>query len=243
MTTTLLRVPGTETLSREDVGAFLAMCDRHGWNPDHIATVISLESGWNPSAGSTVWAPKRTASGLLQFIEATARALGVAPSIVAPPGVVVTDDARARAPWATWRVLSMSVAEQIPLVEAYYSKAFAYVSSPRRVDYYLAAYGSAHIGKPLGAVLARKGEKIYEGNRGLDLDKDGAIEVSDLDAFMVAKQSQATGRIDVSAGVADGAKTGESRGARALGLLAVVALAALAAVSGAHGKQATRTRD
>lgn len=235
-TTSLLAVPGTERLSRENVAAFLDMCDRHGWSADAIAAVISLESGWSPTAGAGAWSPSRTASGLLQFIEATAKGLGVTPTSRKPAAVTSgAGDGRA---WATWTILGMAISQQIPLVEAYYERTLE-GRSPRLVDYYLAAYGSAHIGKPLDAVLSRAGERIYEQNRGLDLDADGVIEVADLDALVRRQQAKAGGaRIQLAAS----GGSGDSQGARARGLVAVVALGVLAAAGAIYGKQTKRLR-
>jgi hypothetical protein len=168
----ILAVPGLEQTSAEFRRELWAMAARNAWDVDAIATVISIESGFNPSAKN----PKATASGLIQFIDSTARSLGVAGGAA--------------------EVRTMSDVQQLALVEIYYRRANA-SSAWRPVDFYLAGWGSG-IGAGFEHVLARQGENKYELNKGLDGDGSGAITVGDLDRLMKRQQAKAGGRfVDV----------------------------------------------
>lgn len=159
----------TPTLAR----ALVDMAAREGRDPEPIAAVIASESGWSPSAGLSVWSPKRTATGLLQWIESTLRWL-----VNAPPKPELVAGYR----WLTKEWLSqLSALEQLPLVFDYYRATLGGVRAPRPVDYYLAGWGSG-IGKPYSHVLATRGDgsTLYEQNAGLDRDGNGVITVGDL---------------------------------------------------------------
>jgi hypothetical protein len=190
MTNSVLLVPGLERLSDGALFQFAAMCDRHDWNADALAAVLSSESGFQTNAGSYAWSPKRTASGLLQFIESTAKGLGVGGSTSRPDHVPDVGGGKA---WATWTVLRMTAEEQLRLVEAYYVRAFASRAPVRPVDYYLPAWGAWH-GLALDHVLATKGQNVYEVNKGLDVDRNGVITVSDLAARVASRMAEAKGR-------------------------------------------------
>lgn len=191
MTRTILAVPGIERLNPKALDAFFSMCERHGWDADSLAAVLSSESGFYPHAGVYAWSPKRTASGLLQFIESTAKALGVQPTTVRP--AAISPDKGAGKAWATWRILAMPQEEQIPLVEAFYVRGFGTRRPTRPVDYYLLPWG-AWPGLAMDYVLAREGQRTYEENRGLDLNHDKTITVADLAARVASIQAQARGR-------------------------------------------------
>lgn len=74
-----------------------------GVNPYWLAAVIQLESGWDP----TITNPLSTATGLIQFVEPTARALGT----------------------STEAISRMSVKQQLGLVRRYFSRGFSGRSS------------------------------------------------------------------------------------------------------------------
>lgn len=153
------------------------MCEAHGWDPAAIAAIMATETGYtfSPRAGENVWQPSRTATGLIQFIEATARGLGVVPTSRAPTeALAARGEGRS---WATWTLMTMTAEQQLKLVEAYFARASDYT---RPVDYYLLTWG-AQPGLPLDHVLAELGQPAYEANRGLDTNNDGTITVQDLD--------------------------------------------------------------
>lgn len=167
--TDLLNVPGASRTSDAFRRAFSAMVDRHGWNGDGIAAVISNESGFKPDAKNPL--PKQTAVGLIQFLMSTLQGLG----------------------WTGTRdeFAALSDVEQLPFVEHYYQRALG-DGAHRPVDYYLATWG-APAGLPMEHVLASEGEKTYELNKGLDRDHSGTITVADLDAFVQSNIAKAGG--------------------------------------------------
>jgi hypothetical protein len=164
--------PAFQGLTPALARALVDMAAREGRNPEAIAAVVSSESGWDPSAGRSLWSPKRTATGLIQWIESTLRWL-----IGAPP----RPESHNGYEWLTRDWLSkLSAVEQLPLVFKYYDATLG-KRDARPVDYYLAGWG-AGVGKPLDHVLATKGDgsTLYEQNAGLDRDGNGVITVGDL---------------------------------------------------------------
>jgi hypothetical protein len=147
------------------------MVDRNGWDGDAIAALISRESGFK--AGAMNPTPGQTATGLIQFTIATLRGLG----------------------WSGTReqFAALDELEQLPYVERYFRRAFPNSTPARSVDYYLATWG-ARAGLPLDFVLATKGEKVYEINKGLDVNGDGFIRVEDLDAALASTIARAGGQ-------------------------------------------------
>ncbi len=133
----------------------LEVARAHGWDPNAVAAVIQRESGGDPLAVN----PRSGASGLIQFMPATAKSLGT--SVAA--------------------IQRMGAAEQLGLVERYLARVFAQTRGPTEVgDYYLAVFMPSSIGKADELVLGRKGEPVYDQNAALDADKDGTLTVSDI---------------------------------------------------------------
>lgn len=165
----ILAVPRLSSTSATFRARLWELADRHGWDVDSIAAVISRESGFQPAAKN----PHGSAVGLLQFIRSTLQGLGYEGD----------RDSFAR----------LSAEEQLPWVERYYERAFGAGSPRRPVDYYLVTWG-ARAGLPENHVLATQGEEVYRVNAALDLDRDGQIKVSDLrnavDRTMAAAHGQ-----------------------------------------------------
>ena len=185
-TRTILAVPGLAATSPAFRAGLWELADRNGWDADAIAAVIASESGFEPSVKNPL--PGQTATGLLQWIDSTARkVLGLRNGVA---------DLRA-----------MTREQQLPLVEKFY-RASSVPPGARPVDYYLAGWGSG-IGKPLDHVLARESDErkfnggrdnLYTLNRGLDADGNGEITVADIAAKVAAMQAKAKGqRLDASA--------------------------------------------
>lgn len=180
----ILAVPGLEPNTSAAFRRLLwDMCERNGWDVDAIAAVISHESGFQAHARNPL--EGQTATGLIQFTDSTARGLGISGG--APDGV-----------------LALSAEEQVPFIEKYFRRAFNGQSAkPRRVDYYAAVFMPSVVGKPLEHAIARADapkqinggkDNVYTLNAGMDRDRDGVIEVSDLDAVIMSKQHAAQGR-------------------------------------------------
>lgn len=88
-------VPGLRAKSPEFLAAFAAVIDRLGLDGDHLAAVISLESGFNAQARN----PVSRATGLIQWMPATAPLFGT------------TVD----------KLFEMTDLEQLPYVERYFA--------------------------------------------------------------------------------------------------------------------------
>ena len=100
----LIAVPGVSTLSSRERRRLVEIAQRNGWRPDWLAATLSHESHFKPGIQSAT----SSATGILQWTKATAKALGTS-----------TDELR-----------RMSVYEQLPYVEKYFHKA----AGGRRID-------------------------------------------------------------------------------------------------------------
>ncbi len=163
----LWNYPGLRELGREFSTALCAMCERHGWDPNAILAVMSNESGLNPAARNSIGA-----TGLIQFMPATAKGIGTS-----------VDALR-----------TMSATEQLRYVERFFAGALARTPSPVLGDYYMACFLPGYVGKPTDFVLARKGQPIYDQNRGLDSDKNGVLTVGDVHAAIAAAEKRGASR-------------------------------------------------
>lgn len=153
----------SETLAQ----ALDAMAQRHGWDPKAIAAVIHVETvgTFSPSIRN----PASGATGLIQFMPATARALGT----------------------STEELARMSAVEQLPFVERYLEQTLRGRRHLRRVDYYLAVFYPAAIGLALDTPFLREGSKEYEANRqAFDREGKGYIEPADLDRALARVYGQ-----------------------------------------------------
>lgn len=140
-----------------DVGARLEeLAGAHGWNVNAIAAVIQIESGGKPSAVNKT----SGATGLIQFMPSTAKTLGT--TVEALRG--------------------MSALEQLDFVERYYERTLAGFMPTDPGDYYVATFMPAYLGRADSDVIARKGEKVYDQNTGLDFDQNGELTVGDVRA-------------------------------------------------------------
>lgn len=126
---------------------------RLGIDPNWLMAVMGFETGYTFSP--SVRNPGSTATGLIQFIESTARGLGT------------TTTALAR----------MTAVRQLDFVEAYYQP---YASRIRNLgDAYLAVLWPAAVGRPDSFVMWQRDfppyQAQYQANSGLDVNRDGSI--------------------------------------------------------------------
>ena len=224
--TSILAVPGLERTSEAFRQKLAVIAERNGWDPDVIAAIISSESAgtFAPDAGWNLWSPARTATGLIQFIESTAKWLGVKPASKSTRHPELTARATgATKQWATWALMDQSAEEQLDLVEEYFSRTFGSFKPTRAVDYYLVTWG-AKPGLSLDTILAKRGEPAYTANSALDAKDSGFIRVSDLDRMVQGRLAKAGGnRVEVPIAVAG---TGQAA-ALAVGLAALALARAL----------------
>lgn len=132
--------------------------------PEDLLGVMLSESDVSPYAQN----PNGKATGLIQFMPATLKGLGWTEGV------------------ETFRGLTAEA--QLPWVEAYYRSHAGRLTSTGRL--YLATYLPAKMGvADEHAALASRGEKNYDQNSGLDMNKDGAISIADLTARVASVQS------------------------------------------------------
>ncbi|WP_252108974.1 MULTISPECIES: hypothetical protein [unclassified Halomonas] len=155
-------LPWGAKVSAEFIDKVFEICERMGWGPDladELMGCMAFESGrtFRPDIRN---AAGSGATGLIQFMPATARDLGT------------TTDALAR----------MSAVDQLEYVYRYFTK----YQWHRRVkcleDMYMAILMPKYISSPLGAVLFNDGTRAYTQNRGLDANEDGKITKAEVAA-------------------------------------------------------------
>lgn len=148
----LLRVKGIESVRTEVLQKLCTIADRLNIDPDHISAVIAHESGWNPKARN----PNASASGLIQFMAATAKGLGT------------TIEA----------IREMDALEQLDWVEKYFKPFAGKIKSPG--DALMATFWPAGVGKGQDYVIAREGSNVYSVNKGFDKAGKGYIDAADV---------------------------------------------------------------
>ena len=137
----------------------LAVAERLQTEPAWLLNVIAVESLFDPGARNSL--PGQSASGLMQWIESTARSLGT----------------------TTRAIRRMSPVEQLPLIEKYFAPFRGRLNS--MADVYLAVFrGFILEGKDETVVAplndSRKEQRIYRLNQWLDLDNDRKITRGEL---------------------------------------------------------------
>ena len=81
--------------------------------------------------------------------------------------------------------LALPASGQVPIIAAWYRDALAGKSLPSPGAFYSVNLAPANVGDgSAGTVLYKSPSAAYQGNAGLDVNKDGAITIGDLDAFM-----------------------------------------------------------
>jgi hypothetical protein len=128
-----------------------------GTTPNAMLAVMKQESGVNPAAQNK----NGGASGLIQFMPATARMLGT-----------TTDELR-----------KMDGVQQLDYVYRYYK--YTGVGDGSVGDLYMATFMPKYVGYPDNHVLGAEGDTgfsgaVYRQNKGLDRNKDGKITVGDV---------------------------------------------------------------
>lgn len=166
----LLDVKGLAETARPFRARLIQIADELALDPSYIAAVISLESAgtFSPSilnmAGSG-------AVGLIQFMPSTAAQLGTSSS----------------------KLAAMTATQQLTYVRAYFKGIGpSRIKSP--LDYYLAVFSPAFIGKDRSTPMYSAPTKQYTQNRGLDADNDGTITVGDVGTVFLGVIARAEAR-------------------------------------------------
>jgi peptidoglycan hydrolase-like protein with peptidoglycan-binding domain len=150
----LVAVPGIEHTSQEFRDKVVQIAERLGTNPNFLTAVMSFESGgtFSPSV------PNKAGSGavgLIQFMPATAKGLGTTTAALA----------------------KMSAEAQLDFVEKHFRPFKGRLTTIE--DTYMAVLLPKAVGKGRDFVLFQKPSVAFIQNRGLDIDGDGRITVSD----------------------------------------------------------------
>lgn len=129
------------------------ICDELGIRPLYLMAVMSFETGgtFNPRTRNRL----SGATGLIQFMERTARELRTTTAALA----------------------EMSAEKQLDFVREYF---LPYKNRLRTLeDTYMAVLWPAAVGRGPNAVLFRRGTRAYLQNSGLDLNRDGLVTVAE----------------------------------------------------------------
>lgn len=131
----------------------IAIGDSIGCDPSHLMACMAFETGrtFSPSIRN----PNSSATGLIQFMAATASGLGT----------------------TTEALAAMTAEEQLDYVERYFEPYRGRLRSLS--DVYMAILWPAAVGKPEDFVLWRNGAPAYFVNRGLDVDRNGDVTKSE----------------------------------------------------------------
>lgn len=162
---TLAPVHGASRLTEAERCKLVEVAGSVGADPDLLAAVISLESGFDPSAVNRT----SGATGLIQFLPSTARGLGT------------TVEA----------LREMSAWEQLDFVERYYGRGLISVPGD---EYVIVFAGSAFAGRADSTPVFRRGQDAYAQNSPLDLNRDGVITVGELRANILRRVAAVQGR-------------------------------------------------
>lgn len=180
---TLLAIPGIEKTSEAFRAGLVELADRIGIDPDWLSAVMSIESNYRPDVQN----PSSHATGLIQFLPSTAKALGTS-----------VDALKA-----------MTDAEQLPWVEKYLKPFAGHMKAGE--DVYAAVFWPAAVGKGSANVIAKDGDKVYAANAGLDKDRNGAITNGDLGAHVEARLAKGRERPPLEVDAPASALSGKAR--------------------------------
>ncbi len=150
-----------------------------GLDPSYVAACMAIETGrtYSPSIRN----PFTGATGLIQFMPATARAMGTTVEALA----------------------AMSATAQLEYVKRFFRPHVGRIRSNVPGDYYLAVFYPAYVGRDPNTVIFSSGDAGYAQNIGLDRDGNGLITVGDVTGAVTSVVADAQTRppIDVTVGV------------------------------------------
>ncbi|MEZ5429024.1 MAG: peptidoglycan-binding protein [Pyrinomonadaceae bacterium] len=157
----LVSVPGMENTSDKFREKVIEIGGRLSVDPNFLMAIMSFETG--ASFSPSVKNKQSGATGLIQFMDATAKGLGT----------------------TLTKLAKMSAEDQLDLVEAHFKPFKGKLKTIE--DAYMAVLYPKGVGKGKDFVLFKKGSKQYKQNSGLDLDGDGRITVGEA-AHKVAER-------------------------------------------------------
>lgn len=136
-----------------------AMAKRLGIPVEWICDVIYIESGFRPAIKN----PNSSASGLIQFMEATAKGLGT----------------------TTAAIRAMTNIQQIPFVERYFKGQIASAGKPKDwFDTYCLVFYPVWVKATDTATLSKA---AYAANSYIDLNKDGTVTKAEFRKWASSK--------------------------------------------------------
>jgi hypothetical protein len=144
-----------------------SLCANLGMNHDYLMSAMAFESGetFSPSIKN-----KGTgATGLIQFMETTAKGLGTSLDELA----------------------AMTAVQQLDYVEKYFRQFKGKLQTIE--DHYMAILWPAAVGKPDDYVIFAKPSQAYDQNCGLDADKDGKVTKAEAAAHVRDKYAKGMG--------------------------------------------------
>lgn len=168
MISDLPNLPGLARHGAHVRRAFVSACESLGFDQDQadaLAGLIEHESGWKAAAVN----PTGGATGLIQFMPATAKGLGT----------------------SVGALRAMSEIEQLPFVVRYF-KHFRTRLAPREIP--IAVFMPSLVGKPDNHVAFQAPATGYRWNKGLDTDKDGRITLGEVRAHALRPLAAAASR-------------------------------------------------
>lgn len=147
-----MKIAYGKQLTVDFIAAVKAIANHFDWSSDHanwLIACMAFETGG--SFSPSVKNPSSSATGLIQFMDATASQLGT----------------------TTAELRKMTAVEQLAYVEKYFKPYAHRIQSVE--DMYMAILWPAAIGLPNNAVLWKQDSKWYNANKGLDPKKRGFI--------------------------------------------------------------------
>lgn len=142
----------------------LWICDTLGMDPNHLMSAMAFETGetFSPSVKN----PISTATGLIQFMEATAKGLGT----------------------TTKKLAAMTAEDQLRYVYEYF---LPYKGRLKTLeDVYMAILLPSAVGKPLDYNIFNKSRAQYLANKGLDKNRDGQVTKAEAAAKVREKMDK-----------------------------------------------------
>jgi hypothetical protein len=164
-----LDVPGIRRASARDLEELERIAVGCGFDPDELAAIISVESGWRPDSHNSIGA-----GGLIGFLPSTLARLGWQGT-----------------PEEFWR---LSIAQQLPYVAAFYQTWCGRIH--RSGDLYLATFWPEAVGASDDTIIAAENGPhriVWQQNPGLR-GPDGAITAGSVRAVVLRVMERAAAR-------------------------------------------------